>query len=286
MDLDKAIKETIRQEGQIVLLDMRFVNILNDLGAFQESPSTRFMMRSIINGGYMQKFLQLGGWNSQAVQLMQKIAVETGFNAEGIELVFHSIANGLDWEPSNEVSTPKLHQTSSNKKQQETKQEELDAAEREKKAKVKARAAKAAATRAANKKKKAEESAKEQERLKKEAIREQKKEDRKVSIFASLIVATVIISFVAFVIGCFMKSWGIIISFFLLFQISSGFVCYVASENLAKSVYITAMLLAVIGIVLGFCFGMINAFNEFFMCALIPELLIIGPLIATMIKSD
>lgn len=285
MEFDKAIKKAMDRSAKYAS-SMQFVNILNDLGAFQESPSTRFMMRSIINGGYMQKFLQLGGWNSQAVQLMQKIAVETGFNAEGIELVFHSIANGLDWEPSSEVSTLKPHQTLSNEKQQETKQEELDAAEREKKAKARARAAKAAATRAANKKKKAEESAKEQEKLKQKATKEQKRQDRKVSIFASLIVATVIISFVAFVIGCFMKSWGISISFFLLFQISSGFVCYWTYETLAKFVYITATILSVIGIVLGFCFGMINTFYEFFMCALIPGLLIIGPLIVTMIKSD
>jgi uncharacterized membrane protein len=160
------------------------------------------------------------------------------------------------------------------------KTEALEAARRakeeeERRAKAKARAEKAAATRAANEKKRAEERAREQERLREQ---ERKRQDRIASLAAIMTIAS-IISIVAFVIGCFMKSVVAIILFYCIFQVCSGFLCYYCSRVFAKYVYISYAILVIIAILVGWHhFGEIGL-PLVFLSMLSPILVLGGPMV-------
>jgi hypothetical protein len=104
MELHKAIKHIVQTDGQDALLEPRLVNILDDLKAYEDMPSAKYILRAIIADGCMQKLLQVGVWNATAKQLSQKFASITGFMPENVELIFQSIAYGLNW-----ISQIKIH---------------------------------------------------------------------------------------------------------------------------------------------------------------------------------
>lgn len=97
MELYKALKHIIQTDGKDVLLEPRLVNILDDFKAYEDAPSVKYILRAIIADGYMQKLLQAGAWNTTTKQLSQKFATTTGFMPETVELIFQSIAYGLNW---------------------------------------------------------------------------------------------------------------------------------------------------------------------------------------------
>lgn len=113
MKLHSAIREIVQSQGQDAILDIRFVNMLIDLNAFNDVPATKYIMRAIINDGYMQKFLQLGEWSSPAMNLSQKYASITGFDIDAIDLIFQSIAYGLAWVQSVDVNSSNHSQQAS-----------------------------------------------------------------------------------------------------------------------------------------------------------------------------
>lgn len=160
------------------------------------------------------------------------------------------------------------------------KAEALEAARRakeeeERRAKAKARAEKAAATRAANEKKRAEERAREQERLREQ---ERKRQDRIASLAAIMTIAS-IISIVAFVIGCFIKSAVVTFLFYCIFQVCSGFLCYYCSRVFAKYVYISYAIIVIIAILVGWHnFGEIGL-SLVFLSMLSPILVLGGPMV-------
>jgi hypothetical protein len=97
MELYKALKHIVQTDGKDALLELRLVNILDDFKAYEDTPSAKYILRAIIADGCMQKLLQAGAWNAAASQLSQKFASTTGFMPETVELIFQSIAYGLDW---------------------------------------------------------------------------------------------------------------------------------------------------------------------------------------------
>lgn len=97
MELHQAFKYIIRSEGSAILNELRLVNILNDLNAYQDIQGAKYMVRAIIEDGYSDKFVQIGALNTQANDLIRKFHSTTGFNQDSIERIFNSIAFGLGW---------------------------------------------------------------------------------------------------------------------------------------------------------------------------------------------
>lgn len=109
MELHQAFKHIIRSEGQDILTELRLVNILTDLNAYQDIQGSKYIIRAIIEDGYASKFTQLGSLNSQANDLVRRFYSSTGFTLESVEKIFNSIAFGLGWistMPSSSTPTP------------------------------------------------------------------------------------------------------------------------------------------------------------------------------------
>lgn len=97
MELHKALWNIIRTDGEDIVTDLRLVNILDDLNAYQDIQGSKYMMRAIIEDGFAIRFKQIGSLNSTANDLIRKFNTTTGFNADSATKIFYSIAFGLGW---------------------------------------------------------------------------------------------------------------------------------------------------------------------------------------------
>lgn len=97
MELHQAFKYVIGAEGNTILNELRLVNILNDLNAYQDIQGSKYIVRALIDEGYGKRFLQCGSLNQQASDIINKFHALTGFNRDNVELVFYSLAFGLGW---------------------------------------------------------------------------------------------------------------------------------------------------------------------------------------------
>lgn len=97
MELHQALKHIIRCEGQDIVTDLRIINILNDLNAYQDIQGSKYILRAIIDDGFASRFYQTGSLNNQANDLIRRFTTTTGFNEESVLKIFHSLAFGLGW---------------------------------------------------------------------------------------------------------------------------------------------------------------------------------------------
>lgn len=98
MELHKALKQIIDTQGPEIIQDLRLVNLLDDFKAYEEIPSSKYILRAIITDGYSQKLLELGSWNNQSVAIVNKFASLTGFIPKNVNIIFHSLAYALGWK--------------------------------------------------------------------------------------------------------------------------------------------------------------------------------------------
>lgn len=97
MELHQALKHIIRSEGQDIVTDLRLINILNDLNAYQDIQGSKYILRAIIDDGFASRFYQIRSLNNQANDLIRRFTTTTGFNEESVLKIFHSLAFGLGW---------------------------------------------------------------------------------------------------------------------------------------------------------------------------------------------
>lgn len=110
MELHQALKHVIKAEGQDIVTDIRLINILNDLQAYQDIQGSKYILRAIIDDGIARRFMQIGSFNNQAQDLIRKFIVTTGFNDGSVLKIFYSLAFGLGW--INQMPTPSSSQPS------------------------------------------------------------------------------------------------------------------------------------------------------------------------------
>ena len=72
MELHIALKNIIIHEGRNIIKDLRIVNILDDLNAYKNLPSSRYILKAIILEGYANRTLELNKWDSNATLLIQR----------------------------------------------------------------------------------------------------------------------------------------------------------------------------------------------------------------------
>ena len=97
MELHKAIKSVIETDGVEILKDVRLINILSDLQAFETMAACKYILRSIIVDGYTQKLVAIGAWNNQSENLCSQFVATTGFQPDIVNTVFQCLAYGLGW---------------------------------------------------------------------------------------------------------------------------------------------------------------------------------------------
>lgn len=105
MELHKALRAVIQTEGETIITEARLVNILDDFKAYTEMPTAKYILRAIIADGFAQKFLLIGKWNNDAINLATRFAATTGFMPDAVDILFKSIAFGLGWIKKCETST-------------------------------------------------------------------------------------------------------------------------------------------------------------------------------------
>lgn len=97
MELHKALKKIIDTEGTEIIKDLRLVNILDDLKAYEDIPASKYILRSIIAEGYSIKLIENGKWDNILTLLANKFAKTTGFIPQNVNLIFQSLAYGLGY---------------------------------------------------------------------------------------------------------------------------------------------------------------------------------------------
>lgn len=97
MELHQALKQIIRCEGCDILTDLRLINILSDLNAYESIQGSKYILRVIIDDGVASAFKQQGAFTTQAKDIVNRFFTTTGFNEEAVLRIFDSIAFGLGW---------------------------------------------------------------------------------------------------------------------------------------------------------------------------------------------
>lgn len=75
VELNNIIKKTISEFGKNIITEVRFVNILSDYGAFEAFPSYKFVIKELINAGFMGK-------------LSNEVAVSKDYDVAKSDLVY------------------------------------------------------------------------------------------------------------------------------------------------------------------------------------------------------
>lgn len=109
MELHQAIRHIVQTEGADILNELRLINILTDLNAFENVQGSKYIMRAIIADGFCSQFSAIGGMNANANNLIARFISTTGFDSDAATKIFQSIAFGLGWlnaMPNPKPSTP------------------------------------------------------------------------------------------------------------------------------------------------------------------------------------
>lgn len=108
MELHTALKNIVNLSGTSILKELRLVNILADFNAYDDVPSTKFIIKTIIDEGYMEKFLANGKWDLNCNKLIDQFVAMTGVVKDNVSYVFESLGFSVGW---NHIDTAKLVRT-------------------------------------------------------------------------------------------------------------------------------------------------------------------------------
>lgn len=97
MELHLALKNIVNLCGTDILKEQRLVNILADFNAYDDLPSAKFIIKTIIDDGYMRKFLGVGKWDMNCDKLINQFINMTGFAKDKVAYVFECIGFVLQW---------------------------------------------------------------------------------------------------------------------------------------------------------------------------------------------
>lgn len=110
MELHLALKNIVNLSGTGILKEQRLVNILADFNAYDDVPSAKFIIKTIIDEGYMVKLLANGKWDLNCDKLIDQFAAMTGMVKDNISYVFESLGFSLGWN-TNSITIPTQVQT-------------------------------------------------------------------------------------------------------------------------------------------------------------------------------
>lgn len=113
MKLYEAVKQAIEVNGTDIVKDIRMVNMLSDLHAYDDIPSAKFVLRTVITEGYGERLLNIGEWNEKCGVLIQRFVSETGVQKAVAELVCKSLAYGIGWIKDESEMVPSSSSSSS-----------------------------------------------------------------------------------------------------------------------------------------------------------------------------
>lgn len=105
MELDKAIKVLIAQEGAEILNNSLLVNHLMDLQAFETMPASKYILKMMHSEGSLQKIYASFQSTGDPSILLKQISVEMigkwGFQHDVVDYTVRNIALALNWNLPN-----------------------------------------------------------------------------------------------------------------------------------------------------------------------------------------
>lgn len=95
MKLHKAIDQVINSYGKDVLLKDNFVNILDDLHAFESSTAPKYILRSAIKEGYLAKMTTYSQWNVACFGFIKSLVNKFGYDKQCVDEVLRYVAYSI-----------------------------------------------------------------------------------------------------------------------------------------------------------------------------------------------
>ena len=113
-----TIRKAVDQFGMNILNEVRLINILSDLGGFNDIPASKVILKEMIADGYCQKICDLGkkgrsfpffskkesvkkaegeDWKHKLASFSAIITYKKGFENRHVNYVINSILYGLGW---------------------------------------------------------------------------------------------------------------------------------------------------------------------------------------------
>lgn len=99
-----ALEKVIKQFGKNILKEKIVVNLLDDYNAYSEATAFKFILKTIIGEGFMEKLLAIGKWDLNCDKLIDHFVAMTGIQKDYVDYIFRCIGFNLNWI-SNEPST-------------------------------------------------------------------------------------------------------------------------------------------------------------------------------------
>lgn len=105
MELHLALKNIVNLSGTSILKEQRLVNILADFNAYDDVPSAKFIIKTIIDEGYMEKLLANGKWDLNCEKLIDQFVAMTSMVKDNVAYVFESIGISMGWNTTLHIAT-------------------------------------------------------------------------------------------------------------------------------------------------------------------------------------
>lgn len=104
MELDKAIKILVAQEGTSILTNPLLVNHLMDLQAFEVMPASKYIIKLMVGEGFLEKLRSIYKTNIDPSKLLKQSCMDMimkwGFQKDAVNYTINNIAVALGWQSS------------------------------------------------------------------------------------------------------------------------------------------------------------------------------------------
>lgn len=97
MELHLALKKVVALNGASILKERRLVNILADFNAYNDVPSAKFIIKTMIDEGYMDKILAIGKLNLNCEKTIDQFTIATGISKDYVVYICKCIGFALQW---------------------------------------------------------------------------------------------------------------------------------------------------------------------------------------------
>lgn len=115
MELHQALRNIVNLCGVDILKEQRILNILADFNAYDSMPSIKFILKTVIEEGYMNQLIGKGKWDISCDKLIDTFVSSTGLERTIVQYLFSCVGYALGWfkdEPS--LSNGTSNSTSTN----------------------------------------------------------------------------------------------------------------------------------------------------------------------------
>lgn len=99
MTLSQAIKSLVEEYGESIFVSPKFISMLDDMQVFKDRPSSKYLMKSFMNDGSIQKFFNILATSDDIENRLNNflfhLQSNTGFDKNEVYYIFNEIRIGI-----------------------------------------------------------------------------------------------------------------------------------------------------------------------------------------------